>query len=312
MATGEAGNLLRGIIPAMVLPMTEDCRIDEPALRHYVAWLLEQGCHGLAVNVDTGEGPHLWPEERVRVIQIVQDVVRGRIPVVAGLGASFTEQAVRAAREAESAGADALLVFPISVWRGRPLPPELVYDYHKAIADAVSIPLIAFQLQDALGGVEFDFPTLARLFEIPQVIAIKEAAFDAKKYLDVVRFLRGLPRPVTILTGNDNFILESFVLDADGALIGFGTLATSMQVEMYEAWRAGDCARAFELGRRVQKLADVIFAQPVRDYRVRTKEALVLQGVIPRATVRPPLMGIGEPERARIRAALVEAGLPVR
>lgn len=300
---------LHGIIPAIVLPMTEDARIDAPALRGYVKWLLEQGCHGLAINVDTGEGPHLWPEEKVEVIHIVKDVVRGRVPVVAGLGAAFTEQAVRAAKQAEEAGADALLVFPISAWRGRPLPPDLVYNYHKAVADAVSIPLVAFQLQDALGGVEFDFPTLTRLFEIPQVIGIKEAAFDAKKYVEVVRHLRSLPREITILTGNDNFIMESFVLDADGALIGFGTLATEMQVRMYEAWVAGDQQTALALGRCIQKLADVIFAQPVRDYRVRTKEALVMQGVIPRATVRAPLMGIDDAERAKVRAALVEAGL---
>ncbi len=300
---------LHGIIPAIVLPMTDDARIDEGALRGYVEWLLAQGCHGLAINVDTGEGPHLWPEEKVQVIHIVKDVVRGRVPIIAGLGAAFTEQAVKAARDAEAAGADGLLVFPISAWRGRPLPPDLVYSYHKAVADAVSIPLVAFQLQDALGGVEFDLPTLTRLFEIPQVIGIKEAAFDAKKYLEVVRHLRTLPREITILTGNDNFILESFVLGADGALIGFGTLATAMQVEMYDAWRAGDRERAFDLGRKVQKLADVIFAQPVRDYRVRTKEALVMQGVIPRATVRAPLMGIDDAERAKVRAALAEAGL---
>jgi 4-hydroxy-tetrahydrodipicolinate synthase len=300
---------LHGIIPAMVLPMTENARIDEPALRNYCDWLLAQGPHGLAINVDTGEGPHLWPEEKAAVIRIVVDVVRGRVPVIAGLGASFTEQAVRAAREAEAAGADGLLVFPISVWRGRPLPPDLVYDYHKAVADAVSLPLIAFQLQDALGGVEFDLPTLTRLFEIPQVIAIKEAAFDAKKYLEVVRHLRSLPREVAVLTGNDNFILESFVLGADGALIGFGTLATSLQVAMYDAWTRGDHETAFALGRRIQRLADVIFAQPVRDYRVRTKEALVMQGVIPRATVRAPLMPVNDAERDRMRAALVEAGL---
>lgn len=300
---------LHGIIPAIVLPMTEDYRIDEPALERYVDWLLSQGCHGLAINVDTGEGPHLWPEEKVRVIQIVKGVVGDRVPIISGLGAAFTEQAVQAAREAERAGADGLLVFPISAWRGRPLPADLVYDYHEAVAAAVSIPLIAFQLQDALGGVEFDSAILGRLFELDQVIGIKEAAFDAKKYVETVRYLRSLPRDITVLTGNDNFIFESFVLGADGALIGFGTLATKLQVEMYDAWRAGDHDTAFRIGHRVQDLADVVFARPVRDYRVRTKEALVLQGVIPRATVRPPLKGIDDEQRQRIRTALEEAGL---
>ncbi|MFW5897199.1 MAG: dihydrodipicolinate synthase family protein [Bacillota bacterium] len=300
---------LHGIIPATVLPMTEDYRIDEPALSRYIEWLLDQGCHGLAINVDTGEGPHLWPEEKVRVIEIVKDVVAGEVPIVAGLGASFTEAAIRAASEAEAAGADALLVFPISAWLGKPLPPELVCDYHQAVADAVSIPLIAFQLQDALGGVEFAEDVLERLFAIPEVIAIKEAAFDARKFVDTSNYLRGLPRDIAILTGNDNFIMESFLLGADGALIGFGTLATDMQVRMYEAWKDGDLEAALGFGAHIQKLADVIFASPVRDYRVRTKEALVMQGVIPRATVRPPLKGIDAHDRAQVRDALGRAGL---
>ncbi len=300
---------LHGIIPATVLPMTEDYRIDESALSHYIQWLLEQGCHGVAINVDTGEGPHLWPEEKIRVIEIVKDVVAGEVPIIAGLGAPFTEAAIRAASEAEEAGADALLVFPISAWRGKPLPPELVCDYHRAVADAVSIPLIAFQLQDALGGVEFGEDVLEQLFAIPEVIAIKEAAFDARTFVDTSNYLRSLPRDVTILTGNDNFILESFLLGADGALIGFGTLATEMQVRMYEAWENGNLEAALELGARIQKLADAIFASPVRDYRVRTKEALVVQGVIPRATMRPPLGGIDEDDRARVREALRRAGL---
>ncbi len=300
---------LHGIIPATVLPMTEDCGIDEKALEGYIEWLLDQGPHALAINVDTGEGPHLWPEERVRVLEIVRGVVSGQVPLISGLGATFDDAAIKSAREAEAAGADALLVFPIPAWRGEPLPPEMVYDYHRKVADAVSIPLVAFQLQDALGGVEFGREVLERLFEIPEVVAIKEAAFDARKYVETVRFLRSLPRDISILTGNDNFIMESFVLDADGALIGFGTLATRMQVDMYEAWVRGDAEEALELGKKIQRLADVIFDHPVRDYRVRTKEALVMQGVIPRATVRPPLRGVDDEDRTRIRGALEEIGL---
>jgi 4-hydroxy-tetrahydrodipicolinate synthase len=157
--------------------------------------------------------------------------------------------------------------------------------------------------------VEFTEESLARVFSIPGVKAIKEAAFDARKFADVVKFIRGNGYDVAILTGNDNFILESFMLGCDGALIGFGTLATAMQVEMYRAWTAGDFRRAMELGAIIQPLADVIFAPPVRDYRARTKEALVMQGVIAEAHVRPPLLPVDDRERERIRAALVCAGL---
>src|SRR4030095_4918934 len=87
---------LAGIVPDTVLPMTADAQIDEPALRRYIRWIAGQGIKAVAVNVDTGEGPHLWHEERLRVIGIYREELAGRgIPIVAGLGASFTAQAVK-------------------------------------------------------------------------------------------------------------------------------------------------------------------------------------------------------------------------
>ena len=96
------------------------------------------------------------------------------------------------------------------------------------------------------------------------VVAIKEASFDARRFVDTARLIAELPRPITLLTGNDNFILESFMLGATGALIGFGAVMTREQVDMIEAWQAGRIDDARELGRRVQRLADVVFARPGR------------------------------------------------
>jgi 4-hydroxy-tetrahydrodipicolinate synthase len=300
---------LRGIIPATILPMTEDYRIDEPGLRRYLRWVVEQGPLGLAVNVDTGEGPHLSASERVRVLEVAVKEVGGEVPIIAGLGASYTAQAVELARQAQTAGADALLVFPIPAFQGTPLDPEVPYRYHATVAEAVGIPLVLFQLQPALGGCLFTGETLARLAGIESVIALKEASFDAVKFLETQRVLKQAPRRITLLTGNDNFILESFLLGAQGALIGFGTLATSMQVQMVKAWQQGDLKAAMRLGHIIQPLADVIFAPPVRNYRARTKEALAMLGVLDRATVRPPLLPVSERERAEVRRALQTAGL---
>src|SRR5882757_8591261 len=101
---------LDGLIPATVLPMTEDGQIDEPALRSYIGWVVEQGPVALAINVDTGEGPHLTHDEKIRVLKLVRDV--SDLPVVAGLAGPSTDAAVRQARDFRDAGADALLVFP--------------------------------------------------------------------------------------------------------------------------------------------------------------------------------------------------------
>jgi len=300
---------LRGIIPAIVTPMTASGALDLPALKRYVSWLVEQGPVALAVNVDTGEGPHLTAEERCRTLETVAEAAAGRCGVVAGVGGPSTAQGVANARDAQSAGANALLVFPIAAFLGQPLNPELPYRYHAAIAEAVDLPLILFQLQPALGGVLYASEVLHRLIAIPTVTAIKEASFDALRFLRVKADLASASRRITLLTGNDNFIYESFVLGAEGALLGFSTLGTREQVDMLAALRRGDDATARALGQRLQTLADVVFAPPVTDYRARTKEALVMLGVLEEATVRPPLLPISAAERDGLRQSLRQAGL---
>lgn len=297
---------LDGLIPATVLPMDADGRIDEPALRSYLAWVVAQGPVALAINVDTGEGPHLTHEEKVRILQVVREVTD--LPIVAGLAGPSTDAAVRQARDFRAAGADALLVFPIPAYLSQPLDPRVPVAYHEAIAD-VGLPLILFQLQPALAGVNYEADTLAAMAAVDGVVAIKEASFDARRFVDTARLLESLPRRITLLTGNDNFILESFMLGATGALIGFGAVMTREQVNMIAAWQAGDLATATALGRRVQRLADVVFAAPVGDYRVRLKECLRILGVLESATVRRPLLPVSDEERAFLAGVLAEVGL---
>jgi len=297
---------LNGLIPATVLPMDGDGRIDEAALRSYIAWVVAQGPVALAINVDTGEGPHLTHDEKVRILHVVREVTD--LPIVAGLAGPSTEAAVRQAKDFRAAGADALLVFPIPAYLSQPLDPRVPVAYHEAIAD-VGLPLILFQLQPALAGVNYDPDTLLAVASVDGVVAIKEASFDARRFVEVARLLDELPRRITLLTGNDNFILESFLLGATGALIGFGAVMTREQVDMIAAWQAGDIATAQALGRRVQRLADVVFAPPVGDYRVRLKECLRILGVLDSATVRRPLLPVSETERAHLAEVLREVGL---
>jgi 4-hydroxy-tetrahydrodipicolinate synthase len=297
---------LDGLIPATVLPMHADGRIDEPALRKYIAWVVEQGPVALAINVDTGEGPHLTHDEKVRIINVVREVTD--IPIVAGLAGPSTDAAVRQARDFKAAGAEALLVFPIPAYLSQPLDPRIPVAYHAAIAE-VGLPLILFQLQPALGGVNYDADVLEGMARVEGVVAIKEASFDARRFVDTARLLERLPKKITLLTGNDNFILESFLLGATGALIGFGAVMTREQVDMIRAWQEGRTEEAMALGRRVQRLADVVFAAPVGDYRVRLKECLRILGVLESAHVRQPLLPISDEEGAHLTDVLKEVGL---
>jgi 4-hydroxy-tetrahydrodipicolinate synthase len=303
---------LDGLIPATVLPMSAGGVIDEAALRRYIQWIAPQGPVALAINADTGEGPHLTHQEKCRVIEVVAEETD--LPIVAGVAGPFQTQAVQQARDYQSAGASALLVFPISAYLSMPLDPRIPVEYHKAIAE-VGLPIIAFQLQPMLGGVNFDQETLRQLIGIDGVVAMKEASFDARRYIDTFRTVESTPKyqagEFTYLTGNDNFILESFMLGCTGALIGFGAIMTREQVDMIEAWNDGRIDDARALGKRVQRLADVIFDAPVANYRVRTKEALHALGVpgLEDTSVRPPLLPIDDAEKQFLAEVLVEVGL---
>lgn len=298
-----------GIIPAIVSPMFDEERLDLAAVGPYVDWLAAQGPVALAVNVDTGEGPHLSREERRAMLEAVGAALAGRAGVVAGVGGPSTRDAVQNARDARDSGADALLIFPVGAFLSQPLRPDVVYRHHAEIAAAVDLPMILFQLQPALGGAIYPPEVLQRLIDIPTVVAIKEASFDPIRFLQMRAQLMVADRRIVLLSGNDNFIGESLLLGAEGGLLGFATLGTREHVKLLAAARAGDVERVRTLGQRLQRLADVIFDAPVVDYRARTKEALRMLGVIPSAAVRPPLLPVDDGERERIRRALAAARL---
>ena len=299
---------VNGIIPACVVTFDADGKFDERQYRRYLQWLLPQGPVALAINADTGEGPHLWPHEREAVLRVAVEEA-GEVPVIAGLSAMFTEQAVEEAKRAEGAGARGLLVFPIPAYQGQPLDPAIPVAYHEAIARGCGLPMVAFQLQPALGGVIFGEETLRRIAAIDSVVALKEASFDALLYLRTRRMIEALPRRIALLTGDDNFIFESFVMGAEGALIGFGTLATREQVEMYRLTREERWTEARAIWERIMPLEEAVYGVPVRDYRARTKVALKELGVIENTSMRPPLTEVTAESAAAVRKALADAGL---
>src|SRR4029079_12863843 len=220
-----------------------------------------------------------------------------------------TAAAKRWGNELKQAGAEALAVFPpFPTFLGNPVPSEMIYAYHKAVADGVGLPLIAFQFPKAWGP---DFPpeTLARLATIPQIIGLKEASFDTTKTVETIATAKGLPRKLGILTGSDTFICEAMVMGCDGALIGFAGTATRELIDMHRAVVAKDFARAFAIWDRLGPLARYCWRTPIRDYRPRMKEVLVLQGLIAHAAVRPPQLPRDDAERLELKRLAQFAGL---
>lgn len=293
-----------GLIPATVVPMTAGGDIAWSQLGRYLREVAATRPVALAVTADTGEVLHLSPAEQYRIVELAKAETGLRI--VAGLPAAGRGQpdavaaVVAHARALGAAGADALLVFPDGTG------DDAVVAYHRAVGDA-GLPLIAFQLQPALGGVIYRPALLRRLLALEAVVALKEASFDRGVFRATAAIAAAAG--VALLTGNDNFILESFELGAHGALLGFGALLTGHQVAMIEAWNAGRADEARRRAAPLQRLADVLFAPPVGHYRARIKECLVMLGQLDAAHVRPPLGAVNAAERARLRHALHDAGV---
>ncbi len=303
---------LTGIVAAPILPMHPDFSIDWDSLRSYLAWIARQRPTAIAMNMDASEGPSLSRDEMLEVVRVSRGVIQDACPLVSGLIVGSTADAVTFGKALKAAGAQGLAIFPpFPTFLGNPVPARMIYEYHKAIADGVDLPLIAFQFPKAWGP---DFPpeTLRELVKIPQVIGLKEASFDTTKTLETIDAARSLPRKIGILTGSDTFILEAMIFGCDGALIGFAGTATDQLIRMQGAVVKKDFDTAFEIWARLGPLARYAWRAPIRDYRPRMKEVLVMQGMIRHAAVRPPQLPVDDAERAELRRLAEHAGLVTR
>jgi 4-hydroxy-tetrahydrodipicolinate synthase len=302
---------LEGIIPATIVPMGADYSVDVPALQRYLEWMVSLAPVGLAVNADTGEGPYLTSDERALVIRTAREVANGRCAIIAGVGGPSTQTAIGNAKVAAESGADALLVFPTAAFLNDPLDACIPYEYHRAIAEASGLPLVAFQLGPIFGGVNYPPDALVQLLKLPQIAAIKDASFDAQRFCMLRDIVRQADHPITLLTGNDNFLLESFLLGAKGGLLGYAAVGAGLLVQMLRAVQAKDFEKAAAMQPVVQGFCDYIYGRPIGDYRARCKVALVHMGLLaPEQTfVRPPFLSLWQAEQDAARQAVERAGL---
>jgi 4-hydroxy-tetrahydrodipicolinate synthase len=303
--------VFHGIIPANLLPFTPDYAIDERNYRRHLAWLAGvPGVTGITVNGHAAEVSSLDRAERRRALAIAADEVGDRLPLIAGIYTDSTLEAVALARDARAEGARGLLLFPPTLFTwGAQLRPEMVLGHVARVADAVDLPIVVFQYPPA-SGVGYAPETLIRLVtEVERVVAVKEWSNDIVAYERNLRAIRATGRPVAVLSSFTMSMLASFVLGADGAISGMGSVAADLQVELFAHVHRGDLGAARKVNDRLEPLVRVFYAPPFVDMHNRMKEALAILGRIDRAVVRPPLQPIGDAERAAIRAALVRAGI---
>ncbi|MGH7264977.1 MAG: dihydrodipicolinate synthase family protein, partial [Candidatus Rokuibacteriota bacterium] len=241
-----------GIMPANLLPFGADLSIDEPAYRRHLRWLADTpGVTGIVANGHAAEVSSLARDERRRALAIAVDEVAGHCPVVAGVYADGTREAVDLARDARAEGAAGLLVFPptLFMW-GAQLKPDMVLCHFSEIAAGAGLPIVVFEYPPA-SGIGYAPETLARLTEIPAVAAVKDWSNDVVAFERNLRALRATGRPVAMLSSFTMSLMASFLLGADGAISGMGSVAADLQAELFAACQKGDLDAARRLNDRL-------------------------------------------------------------
>ena len=301
----------QGVIPACLMPFTADLEIDEAAYRRHVSDLAGiAGVTAITVNGHAAEVHALGFDEQRRGIEIARDEVTDNMPLVAGIHTGNTQEARRLARMAATAGADALLVFPSEVLAmGGHLRPDCARAHIGAIAEAAELPLILFQYPIA-GGRGYPLDTLLALCtEFPCIRAIKDWCNDPHLHERHIRELHALDRPVNVLSTHSMWLLGSLVLGCDGLLSGAGSVVADLQVALFQAVQNNDLQRARRINDQIYPTVRAFYSDPLLDMHNRMKEALVLQGRLEAAHVRPPLAKLARGEIERIGALLAEANL---
>ncbi len=300
---------LKGICAAPFLPMHDDHTVDWTTLESYLDWIAGQGPAAIAMNMDASEGTSLTRDEQLEVVRVSRRAIRGRCPFFSGLLSNSTMDAATFGKELVAEGAEGLVIFPpVPVFLSKPVETEMIVDFHAAIADATGVPIVGFQFPIGMGP-DFTPPVLEAMSKIPGVVGLKEASFDLLHTRETIAAVAGLERPFGVLTGSDTFIYEAFLMGCDGALIGFAGTATAEIVAMQKAAADGDYAAGWAIWDRLGPLARFCWRPPIRDYRPRMKEVLVLQGLFPSAAVRPPQLPVDDAERAELRRLALAAGL---
>lgn len=298
-----------GVIPAVLLPFDNDLAIDEASFRKHLRDVAAvEGLSAITLNAHSTEVASCTFEEQRRVLEVAQDEIGAKLPIVNGVWADGSIEAARIARMATQGGASALLVFPPAPFTmGQNAAMALAH--FKRIADATDLPLIVFQYALSTGqGYPKD--TLLKLCEeVPTIRAIKDWIGNVPHHEWHVRTLQSLPRQVNVLSTHSAWLFSSLVLGCNGLLSGSGSVIADLQARLFRAVQGNDLAEAKRLNDRIDPIARAFYADPFVDMHNRMKEALVLLGKLPRAVVRPPLVKIQPAEIARIRQALIEAGL---
>ncbi len=262
----------RGIIAALVTPLTEEYTVSERGLRALVDYQISGGVHGLFIAGTSGEFYGLSDDERRKAYEICIDEANGRIPVYAGVNGITTKEAVSYAQMAQACKADAVSVLtPMFI----SLTQEELYNHYAAIASSTDLPVLLYN-NVTKTNVNIAANTAARLAEIKNIVGIKDSSGDFTLTSEYIRQTRTMDKEFTVLSGRDTLIHACLAYGGHGAITACANIAPRLMADIYDKYIAGDREGSLEAQYRI---APIRMAFTLGSYPTILKESLELVGI---------------------------------
>jgi 4-hydroxy-tetrahydrodipicolinate synthase len=289
---------ITGSIVALVTPMHEDGRVDYASLRDLIDWHIAEGTDCIGVVGTTGESPTVDVEEHCEIIRVSVEHARGRVPIMAGAGANSTAEAIELSKFAKKVGADCTL--QVVPYYNKPTQ-EGIYRHFRAIAEAVDIPLVLYNVPGRTVA-DMQVETILRAAQVPGIVGVKEATGNIERAAWLVR---GAPKGFAIYSGDDPTAVALMLLGGHGNVSVTANVAPRAMHEMCVAAIEGDVQRATALHLKLLPLHKQLFVEP---NPIPVKWALARMGRCG-ATLRLPMTPLGKAGQAAVEQALHECGL---
>lgn len=289
--------MFKGSIVALATPF-KDGKVDEDAYRELIEFQIAGGTSAISPCGTTGESATMGMEEHTRVIDIAIEAVNKRVPVVAGTGGNSTSEAIELTKHAKEAGADATL--QVTPYYNKPTQ-EGLYQHYRAIAKAVPLPQMLYNVPGRT-SVNMLPETVARLAELPEVVAVKEASGDLGQMAEIVNLAGD---KITLLSGDDNVTLPVLAIGGKGVVSVVANIVPKDTADMVKAWEEGNVEGARELFYRLLPLCQAMFYET---NPIPVKTSLALMGKI-NEELRLPLVPLAPANREKLKKALENYGL---
>jgi len=289
--------MFKGSIVAIVTPF-KNGKIDEESYRKLIEFQIENGTSAIVPCGTTGESATLGMEEHNRVIDVCIDAVKKRVPVIAGTGGNSTGEAIELTEHAKKSGADASL--QVTPYYNKPTQ-EGLYQHFKAIANAVALPQVLYNVPGRT-SVNMLPQTVARLAELPEIVAIKEASGNLGQMAEIVQLAGD---KITLLSGDDNVTLPVLAIGGKGVVSVVANIVPKDTADMVRAYEDGQVDRARELFYRLFPLCQAMFYET---NPIPVKTSLALMGKID-GEMRLPLCPMAPANLEKLKTALKEYGL---